>query len=125
MREDKQKAVFQIPASLHDQVYMFTREDRVEELRKHIPETIRIIGNPMDIDFSLVNKMQLNCHPFSWTEKGFDNRENFYILTKEKQLEALHSINEEIKTYLVRKRNSVCSINIVASVLTFNLNKAK
>jgi len=50
MREDKQKAVFQIPASLHDQVYMFTREDRVEELRKHIPETIRIIGNPMDID---------------------------------------------------------------------------
>jgi hypothetical protein len=50
MREDKQKAVFQIPASLHDRVYMFTREDRVEELRKYVPSTIRIIGNPMDID---------------------------------------------------------------------------
>jgi len=50
MREDKQKAVFQIPASLHEQVYMFTREDRVEELRKYVPSTIRIIGNPMDID---------------------------------------------------------------------------
>jgi hypothetical protein len=50
MREDKQKAVFQIPASLHEHVYMFTREDRVEELRKYVPETIRIIGNPMDID---------------------------------------------------------------------------
>ena len=50
MREDKQRAVFQIPASLHDHVYMFTREDRVEELRRHIPSTVRIIGNPMDID---------------------------------------------------------------------------
>jgi len=50
MREDKQKAVFQIPASLHENVYMFTREDRVDELRKYVPETIRIIGNPMDID---------------------------------------------------------------------------
>ena len=50
MREDKQKSVFQIPASLHEHVYMFTREDRVEELRKYVPETIRIIGNPMDID---------------------------------------------------------------------------
>jgi hypothetical protein len=50
MREDKQKAVHQIPASLHEHVYMFTREDRVEELRKYVPESIRIIGNPMDID---------------------------------------------------------------------------
>jgi len=50
MREDKQKAIFQIPASLHENVYMFTREDRVEELRKYVPDTIRIIGNPMDID---------------------------------------------------------------------------
>ena len=50
MREDKQRAVHQIPASLHENVYMFTREDRVEELRKYVPDTIRIIGNPMDID---------------------------------------------------------------------------
>lgn len=50
MREDKQKAIFQIPASLHKHVYMFTREDRVEELRNYVPSTVRIIGNPMDID---------------------------------------------------------------------------
>jgi hypothetical protein len=50
MREDKQRAVFQIPQSLHDRVYMFTRQDRVEELRKYVPSTINIIGNPMDID---------------------------------------------------------------------------
>lgn len=56
-------------------------------------------GNPLDIDFSKITKMQLNCHPFSWSEKGLDNWNNFYILTKEKQLEALSSIHEEIKTY--------------------------
>jgi hypothetical protein len=56
-------------------------------------------GNPLTIDFSKISKMQLNCHPFSWTEKGLDNWNNFLILTKEKQLEALQSINEEIKTY--------------------------
>jgi len=56
-------------------------------------------GNPLEIDFSKINKMQLNCHPFSWTETGFDNYNNFYELTKKKQFEALISINEEIKTY--------------------------
>jgi hypothetical protein len=50
MREDKQKAIWQIPVSLHEHVYMFTREDRVDELRKHIPESIQIIPNEMDID---------------------------------------------------------------------------
>lgn len=56
-------------------------------------------GNPLDINFSKISKMQLNCHPFSWSEKGLDNWNNFNILTIEKQLEALDSINEEIKTY--------------------------
>lgn len=56
-------------------------------------------GYPLDIDFSKINKMQLNCHPFSWSKKGLDNWNNFHILTKEKQLEAVNSINEEIKTY--------------------------
>ena len=50
MREDKQKAIWQIPVSLHEHVYMFTREDRVDELRKHIPDSIQIIPNEMDID---------------------------------------------------------------------------
>lgn len=56
-------------------------------------------GNPLDIDFSKISKMQLNCHPFSWTENGFDNWNNFLILTREKQFEAVESIKEEIKTY--------------------------
>lgn len=67
-------------------------------------------GNPHDIDFSKISKMQLNCHPFSWTELGLNNWKNFQILTKEKQLEALESINEEIKTYpkdLYEKERSI------------------
>jgi len=56
-------------------------------------------GHPLEIDFSKISKMQLNCHPFSWTKEGLDNWNNFHILTKEKQLEAVKSINEEIKTY--------------------------
>lgn len=56
-------------------------------------------GNPNNIDFSKINRMQLNCHPFSWTESGLDNWNNFQSLTKEKQIESLDSINEEIKTY--------------------------
>lgn len=56
-------------------------------------------GNPLEIDFGRINKLQVNCHPFSWTEQGLDNWNNFRTLTKEKQFEALVSINEEIKTY--------------------------
>lgn len=50
MREENQKAIKQIPTSLHEKVRLFTREDRVSELRKHVPENIQIIANPMDID---------------------------------------------------------------------------
>ena len=50
MREDKQRAVYQIPKALHENVYVFTREDRVPHLRPHIPDSIRIIANPSDID---------------------------------------------------------------------------
>jgi hypothetical protein len=67
-------------------------------------------GNPIDIDFSKIKKMQLNCHPFSWTVEGLDNWNNFSTLTKEKQIEALESINEEIKTYpreLYEKERSI------------------
>lgn len=67
-------------------------------------------GNPLKIDFSKINKMQLNCHPFSWTEEGLDNWNNFYILTKEKQIEAVHSINEEIKTYPKALYENECNI---------------
>lgn len=67
-------------------------------------------GNPRYIDFSRINKMQLNCHPFSWTSDGYDNWNNFYSLTREKQFEAVESINEEIKTYPKNLYEKECSI---------------
>lgn len=67
-------------------------------------------GNPLNVDFSKINKMQLNCHPFSWTTEGLDNWENFKSLTKEKQMESLISINEEIKTYPVKLYEEECSL---------------
>ena len=51
-----------------------------------------------------------NYNPFSWTEQGLDNWNNFYILTKEKQQESLDSINEEIKTYPKNLYEEECNI---------------
>ncbi len=62
-------------------------------------------GYPLDVNFSKISKLQLNCHPFSWSTEGLNNWNNFNILTKEKQLESLDSINEEIKTYPERLYN--------------------
>ena len=56
-------------------------------------------GNPLEVDFSKINKFQLNCHPFSWTNSGFNNYDNFEKLLFEKQNEALFSIDEEIRTF--------------------------
>lgn len=67
-------------------------------------------GHPLEIDFAKINKLQLNCHPFSWTEKGLDNWNNFLILTKEKQIEVLNSINEEIKTYPKKLYDEECRL---------------
>jgi len=49
-REDKIKCIEQIPWSLYKYVNVFTRMDRVDILKKHIPKGIKIIANPMDID---------------------------------------------------------------------------
>ncbi len=56
-------------------------------------------GNPMEIDLSRINKLQINCHPFSWSYKSLDNTDNFRTLTVEKKLELVNSINSEIKNY--------------------------
>lgn len=50
MREDRIKILKQIPKELYNKINLFTRQDRVEELSKHIPKGIKITPNPMDID---------------------------------------------------------------------------
>ena len=56
-------------------------------------------GNPMELNLTEINKLQINCHPFSWSPEDLDNTDNFRILTSEKKDELIKSINSEIKNY--------------------------
>lgn len=67
-------------------------------------------GHPLSVDYERISKMQLNCHPFSWTEEGYSNFVNFYTLTKEKQKETVESIRQEIKTYPNKLYEKECNI---------------
>ena len=71
-------------------------------------------GNPMKMDLSEINKLQINCHPFSWSEKSLDNTDNFRILTQQKKEELINSINSEIKNYpkeLYEKEHNILDWN--------------
>tara|TARA_Y100000310_G_C20419501_1_gene685963 strand:- start:37 stop:783 length:747 start_codon:yes stop_codon:yes gene_type:complete len=52
-------------------------------------------GHPIHIDFNKVKKLQMNTHPFSWTEKGFENYGNFLSLIKERNNEMLIDMQTE------------------------------
>jgi len=110
MREDKQKAVFQIPASLHEHVYMFTRVDRVDELRKYVPESIRIIGNPMDIDGIADIRQRCIEHvpkgkvwviddlcTFGWRD---DNLKQYNDMDEQKWLSLYNKMNDMLDEYM-------------------------
>ena len=56
-------------------------------------------GHPLDLDFKKYRKIQINCHPFSWTIQGYDNLNNFKTLIDEKNIESIYSINDETKTF--------------------------
>ena len=55
-------------------------------------------GHPFDFDFSKIKKLQLLTHPYSWTEKGFENFKNISNLIKERTHELAVSM-AEIKTF--------------------------
>lgn len=44
-------------------------------------------------------KLQINFHPFSWSQNGYENTPNFKTLLSEKYQELVNSINREIKTF--------------------------
>jgi hypothetical protein len=56
-------------------------------------------GDPHTLNLKRVNKLQINFHPFSWTEQGADVNDVFYTLSQEKQDEMIESIDYEIKNY--------------------------
>lgn len=56
-------------------------------------------GHPIDLNFSEVKKLQINTHPFSWTESGLENYHNFLSLIKERNNEMLHDMRSENKAF--------------------------
>jgi hypothetical protein len=56
-------------------------------------------GHPIDLDFSKIKKLQINTHPFSWTEKGFESYGNFLSLIKERNNEMLYDMSSENKAF--------------------------
>jgi len=56
-------------------------------------------GHPVTIDFNSVSKLQLNTHPLSWTEHGYENYGNFLSLIKERNNEMLFDMESENKAF--------------------------
>jgi hypothetical protein len=56
-------------------------------------------GHPITIDFNDVKKLQLNTHPFSWTEQGYENYGNFLSLIKDRKQEMLYDMESENKAF--------------------------
>lgn len=44
-------------------------------------------------------KIQLLIHPFSWTETGYDNLNNFRTLIEEKQDELIATLDDEFQRF--------------------------
>ena len=53
----------------------------------------------MDLNFNEVKKLQINTHPFSWTESGLENYGNFLSLIKERNNEMLYDMRSENKAF--------------------------
>jgi len=56
-------------------------------------------GHPIELDFNTVSKLQLNTHPFSWTEHGYENYGNFLSLIEERKKEMLVDMESENKAF--------------------------
>lgn len=53
-------------------------------------------GYPLDENH---DKVQILTHPYSWTETGFDNEQNYRVLLQEKDYETRQSIQRETSTF--------------------------
>jgi hypothetical protein len=56
-------------------------------------------GHPITTDFNVASKLQLNTHPFSWTERGYENYGNFLSLIEERKKEMLFDMESENKAF--------------------------
>ena len=57
-------------------------------------------GHPLDLNLDEVNTLQLLTHPYSWTMVGIPNNyDNYTKLIDERNLELIHSMSTETKTF--------------------------
>lgn len=56
-------------------------------------------GYPDEKNITENDKVQILTHPFAWTKKGYDNRENFATLLQEKYMELVDSVDKECKDF--------------------------
>ena len=56
-------------------------------------------GIPLGKDLTENKKIQILIHPFSWTEEGYDNFNNFKSLLNEKDDELITTLNDEFKRF--------------------------
>jgi hypothetical protein len=80
-------------------LYFHAYTNRVKNLRvKYVADSNHMwkYGYPTTVNH---DKLQLNFHPYSWTEDGYENTQNFKKLIDERNIEMVESINSEIKTF--------------------------
>ena len=56
-------------------------------------------GYPDQENITGYDKVQILTHPFAWSKKGYDNRDNYATLIREKYVELVESINQECKDF--------------------------
>ena len=56
-------------------------------------------GYPDEANITGYEKVQILTHPFAWSTKGYDNRDNYAVLIQEKYNEMIDSINNECKDF--------------------------
>lgn len=56
-------------------------------------------GYPDAEMFKAHKKIQILIHPFSWTEQGYDNYDNFTSLIHEKDMELINTLDMEFKRF--------------------------
>jgi len=75
--------------------------ERPEDLRIHyLADSNHMWKYGHPLDFNNINKLQLLTHPFSWSNVGIpDNYKNYNKLIEERNVELIHSMNTETKTF--------------------------
>ena len=83
--------------------FHYFKGDTPEDLRVHYLADSNHdwkYGHPFSIDYwDIPQKMQLLTHPYSWTDEGYDNLDNYTELIRERNEELVHSMNTETKTF--------------------------